>query len=87
MFTDNIDTIISNGVATICGKDVIPKYIGTVIWSWIDDEGVLHTNKLNNVLYFPDSLVNILSETSLAESIKDDEGPWLLTKRKYSNFT
>ena len=30
MFTDNIDTIVSNGVATIGGKYIITKEIGTV---------------------------------------------------------
>ena len=43
MFTDRIDPIISNGVATIEGKYLIPKGIGTVIWSWTDDDGQLHT--------------------------------------------
>ena len=42
---------------------------------------------MNNVLYFPDSPVNILSETEFFESMKDDEGTWALTKIKYSTFT
>ena len=50
MFTDKIETIISNGVATICGIFLIPKGIGTVSWSWTDYEGQLHTKKLNNVI-------------------------------------
>ena len=33
-------------------------------------------------LYFTDSPVNILSETTLAESIKDDEGIWVQKKGK-----
>ena len=87
MRTDNIDTIISNEVATIGGKYIISKEIGTVRWSWNDDEGQLHTKKLNNVLYFPDSTVNIISATVLDESIKDDEVTYILTKIKYSIFT
>ena len=87
MFTDKIETIIYNGVATICGKDLIPKGVGTVSWSWTDDEGQLNSNKLNNVLYFPDSPVNILIATTLAESMKDDERTWALTIRKCSIFT
>ena len=87
MRTDNIDTIISNEVATIGGKYIISKEIGTVRWSWNDDEGQLHTKKLNNVLYFPDSTVNIISATVLDESIKDDEGTFLPTKGKYYIFT
>ena len=42
--------------------------------------GLIHTKKLNNVLYYPDSPVNILSETVLAEYIKDDDGTWVITK-------
>ena len=38
MFTHNIDPIISNIVATIGGKYLIPKVTGTVIWSWTNDE-------------------------------------------------
>ena len=72
MLTDNIETIISNGVATLGGKYIIPKGIVTDIWSWTDDEGQIHTYKLNTVLYFPYSSVNILSETTLTESMKDD---------------
>ena len=87
MFTDKIGTIVYNEVKTIGGKDFIPKGIGTVIWSWIDDERKLHTNKLNNLLYLTDSPVNILSAIALAEYMKDDEGTWLLTKRKYSIIT
>ena len=39
MFTDKIDTIISNGVATIGRKDLIPKVIGTVSWCCTDHDG------------------------------------------------
>ena len=87
MFTDNIEPIISNGVATICGKDLITKGIGTVRWSWTNYRGKLCTNKFNNVLYFPDSTVTILSATALYESMKDYEVTWVLTIRKYSSFT
>ena len=81
MFTVNIDLILSNGVANIGGKDIISKGIVTVSWSWTDDKGKLHTHKWNNVLYFIDSPLNILSETAMSESMKDDEGTWVRTKR------
>ena len=80
MLTDNTETIISNGVATIAVKYIIPKGISTVIWPQTDDYEQLHTNKLNNLLYVPDSTVNILSATALDESINDDEETWLLKK-------
>ena len=73
MLTKNIQTIISNGVATIGGKDIIPKYIGTLSWSPTYEEGKLHKNKLNNVLYFPDTPANILSTIALNGSMKDYE--------------
>ena len=63
------------------------KVFGAVSWYCTDDEGPLLTNKLNNLLYFPDSPVNALSATSLSALIKDDEGTWVLTKRKYYFFT
>ena len=49
MFTDKIEPIISNGFATIGGKYLIPKWIGTVTWYWNDDEVQIHTNKLNKI--------------------------------------
>ena len=48
-FTNKIYTIITNGMETICGNDLIPKGIGTVSWSSTDNKGQLHTKKLNNV--------------------------------------
>ena len=52
MFTDNIEPIISNGVANIGVKYIISKRIVTVSCSYTDDEGQLHINKLNTVPYF-----------------------------------
>ena len=65
MFTDKIETIIYNRVSTISGKDLIPKVIGTVRWSWTYYEGQLHTNKFYNVIYSTDSSVKILSATAM----------------------
>ena len=48
--TDNIYPIISNGVANIFGKYLIPKGIGTVICYWTDDEVKMNTKKIKNVL-------------------------------------
>ena len=86
MLTDKIEPIISNGVENIGGYDLIPKGIGTVRWSWTDDEGKPNTNKLNNLPYFTYPPVNILSETALTESMKYYEGTCVLTKTKYSIF-
>ena len=74
MFADKIQPILFKGVATIGRKDIIPKLIDTISWYWADDEGQLYTNKLNNLLYFQESPVNIIGATAMDESMKDDEG-------------
>ena len=65
-------------MATIGEGYLSPKVINIVSWSWTDDEEKLHTKKLNNVLYFPDSSVNVLSETTLDKFMKDYDGTWVL---------
>ena len=50
MFTDKIEPIVSNVVATIGGNYLIPTLIGAVRYSWTDDEGKIHTKIFNNVL-------------------------------------
>ena len=72
---------------TIGVKDIIPKWIGTVIWYCTGDEGQLKTKKLNNLPYFTDSPVNILSATALSGPMKYDEGTCVVTKMKRSIFT
>ena len=86
MLTDKIDPIIYNGVKNIGNQYPIPKGIGTFIWFWTDDEGKLHTNKSNNVLYFTDSPVSIINATELSKYMNDYEGTWVLTKRKHFSF-
>ena len=95
MFTNKIDSTIYNGVATICENDIIPKWIGRVSWYCTDEDEQLYTDKLNDVLYFPYSPLNILSATALDESIKDDGVTWVLKTNsiftwdfgKYKNIT
>ena len=70
MLTDKVEPIISNGVATIGGNNLIHKEIVTVSWSWNDDEVQLHIKRLNNSLHFTDSPVNILSATALADPLR-----------------
>ena len=41
---------------------------------------------VKNVLYFPQSPVNILSITSLADQFNDDDGTGINTKRRKSHF-
>ena len=82
MLTYKIEAIIYNGVETVCGNYIIPKGIGTDSWSQTYDEVQLYAKKYNNVLYPTDSPFNILSENTLYVSIKNDDGTWLLKKRK-----
>ena len=74
-------------MATVGGKDIIPKGISTVIGSWTDDEWQLHTKRLNNILYFSYSLFKIQSTNVLAESMKFDYGTCIITKINYSVFS
>jgi hypothetical protein len=60
--------------------------MGTVNWRWKDDHGKSHTMKIKDVLFFPDSPVNILSITCLADQFKDDDGTGIDTKLTKSRF-
>ena len=73
MFTEKIENITYNVVATIVVKYFIEKVIATVRQSWTDDDGQLQKKKINNVLQFMESPLNILFATELSESMKDDE--------------
>jgi hypothetical protein len=73
-------------VATIGGKLNRPGGIGTVEWTWKDDTGESHTERLDNVLFFPQSPINIMSVTEFAKQLDDEEGTGIDTKMKYSRF-
>ena len=68
-------------MVTIGGNYIIPKGIVTDSWSWTGDEGQLNTNKWSTLLYFPDSSVNVLSETTLDKFMKDYDGTWVLKNK------
>ena len=76
----------SGMVATTGGKMNRPGGIGTVEWTWKDDSGVSHTERLDNVLYFPQSPINIMSVTEFAKQLDDEESTGIDTKMKYSRF-
>ena len=60
---------------------------GSIHISFSDNDNIVHTLTINDVLYFPSSLVNILGITKLGERVGDPEGTHILTKSKYSVFT
>ena len=82
MFTDFKETY-KGIVATIGGKLNRPAGIGTVKWKWKDDNGVMHEELLEQVLYFPQSPINIMSVTKFARQMDDEEGTGIDTKMKY----
>ena len=86
MFINLTDEVNPSTVATIAGKNSLPKGIGTVKWTWLDDDGRQHEYELKDVYYFPQSPVNILSVTTFANDLKDEEGTGIDTKAKYSRF-
>ena len=55
-------------------------------WTWKDDGGAVHTEQLENTLYFPKSLINIISVTELAKQFNDEEGTGIDTKMNHSLF-
>ena len=58
-------------VATIEGKLNQLSGIGTVKWTWKYDGGAVHTELLENMLYFPKSLIKIMSVTELDKQFND----------------
>ena len=73
-------------VATIGGKLNQPSGIGTVKWKWKDGGGAVHTEQLENTLYFPKSPINIMSVTELAKQFNYEEGTVIDTKMNHSLF-
>ena len=73
-------------VATIGGKLNQPAGIGTVKWTWKDYGGAVHTEQLENTLYFPKYPINIMSVTELAKQFNDEEGTGIDTKMNHLLF-
>ncbi len=67
-------------MATIGGKENLPSGIGTVKWTWKDNNRRPHTHLVRNDLYFPHLPVNILSITSFANQLGNDEWTGIHTK-------
>jgi hypothetical protein len=86
MFTHLRELTDVRTVATIGGKNSRPSGIGTVKWSWLDDAGQTHKYELQDVYYFPQSPVNILSVTEFAKFLNDGEGTGIDTKAHYSRL-
>jgi len=71
-------------VATIGGSNFYPKGIGDLNVKIRDDNNMTSELVLKNVLYFPNSPVNIISVVCLADHFNDDHGTSVLTARNTS---
>ena len=71
-------------VATIGGSNFYPKGIGDLNVKIRDDNNMTSELVLKNVLYFPNSPVNIISVFCLADHFNDDHGISVLTSRNTS---
>ena len=89
MFIGNITPIPKDsqlGVET-AGGTAKPVGFGSIRISFRDNDGNMHVEMIEDVLYFPSSPVNILGITKFGEQRRDPEGTHILTKAKYSVFT
>ena len=86
MFIVPMSRTVKHYVATIGGSKNSASGMGTVWWRWKDDFGKIHTLDIENVLYFPQSPVNILSITGLADQLNDNDSTGIDTKRNKSRF-
>jgi hypothetical protein len=77
---------LPTAVATVGGTDHRPTGVGDVSITWTDDSGKAYDITLKDALYFPDSPVKVVSVTSLADHFNDDEGTYIITKRRHSEF-
>ena len=85
-FVEELEPAPHTHVATI-GKDThkpLGKATARILFK--DNDGISHTIDLQNAYYFPDSPVNVMSVTALAEQLDDDEGTWIQTCRHKSTF-
>ena len=75
------------GVLTIGGSNQFLHSIGDIKVSWLNSLVTAVQYILKDAIYFPDSSVNIISVTAFMDQLEDDEGTWVMTKRRHSVFT
>ena len=75
-----------NYITTIGDAKNSAAGMGTTRWSWKDYVEKQDKIDVQNILCFPQSPVNILSITSLADQINNDNGTGINTKRSKSHF-
>ena len=85
-FVGKLILVRGHKVATIGWRGHAPSGVGTVKWSWKDDDGTTHEYLIPNVLYFPQFPVNILSVTEFAKQLDNEQGTGIDTKHLRSRF-
>lgn len=75
------------GVLTIGDSNQFSHSIGDIQVSWLDSVDTTVQYILKDELYFPNSPINIISVTAFADQLEDNEGTWIMTKRRHSVFT
>ena len=84
MFVGELRPVPNTKVATIGGKGHAASGVGTVKWIWSDEDGKAHEYLIEDCLFFPQSPINILSVTSFAKQLGDEEGTGIDTKQQSS---
>ena len=81
MFVGKIRKVSNQQVATIGVKGHHPSGVGAVKWIWRDDSGKLHEYLVEDVLFFPQPPINILSITCFARQLNDLTGTGINTQK------
>ena len=84
MFVGEISSLNDMKVATIGGHGHQASGMGTVKWKWFYDNGATHEFLIEDVLFFPESPINILSVTSFARQLDDKTGTGIMTLQSES---
>ncbi len=79
MFIGSIHPLQNHNVATIDSQVNQASGAGTVLWTWKDDSGDMHSYNVRNMLFFLALPINILSITELANQLNDSIGMGITT--------
>ena len=86
IFVDEILKVSNQHVATIGGKGLQSSGIRTVKQILRDDSRKSHKYLVEDVLFFPQSLINIMSITYVARQLNDLTGTGIYTKQLQYHF-
>ena len=75
----------SRAIKGFGGTKTINVWIGTLLWRWQDDEGVVHKFRIPNSYYVPDGHVRLLSPQHWAKTQRDYKPTQGTGEATYSN--